>query len=99
MTEIGTHSRSNKYKNRKAFAGSSSNTCSEEYRGSSAFSEPEARAVRNFIQARRGQIRSDRGENDEILRVLFIIRLYLTFHSYGQMFLYPWGYDSNAVAR
>ena len=21
------------------------------------------------------------------------IRMYLTFHSYGQMFLYPWGYD------
>ena len=84
---------------KKPVAGSSGNTCSEEYRGSSAFSEPESRAVRNFIQGRRGQIRSDmRQEEDDDLSVMFS-RLYLTFHSYGQMFLYPWGYDSKAVAR
>ena len=46
-------------------AGSSGNTCSEEYRGSSAFSEPESRAVRNFIQGRRGQIRSHMRQNDD----------------------------------
>ena len=66
----------------KICSGSSSNTCSEEYRGQSAFSEPESRAVRNFIQGRRGSI-----------------KMYLTFHSYGQMFLYPWGYDSSVRAR
>ena len=25
--------------------------------------------------------------------------MYLTVHSFGQMILYPWGYDSKAVAR
>ena len=25
--------------------------------------------------------------------------MYLTIHSYGQMILYPWGYDSRAVAK
>ena len=56
--------------------GSSSNQCSETYRGPQPFSEPESRALRDFIMARRRNI-----------------RMYLTFHSYGQMILYPWGYD------
>ena len=30
---------------------------------------------------------------DFILQRSADIQLYLTFHSYGQMFLYPWGYD------
>ena len=63
-------------------AGSSGNTCSEEYRGQAAFSEPESRAVRSFVTPRRDKI-----------------KLYLTFHSWGQMFLYPWGYDSRVVAK
>lgn len=61
--------------------GSSGKQCSEVYRGPRAFSEPESRAVRDFIMARRSRI-----------------KLYLTLHSYGQMVLYPWGYDSQAVA-
>ena len=56
--------------------GSSNNQCSETYRGTRPFSEPESRAMRDFILARRGNI-----------------RMYITFHSYGQMILYPWGYD------
>ena len=30
---------------------------------------------------------------DFILKRAKDIQIYLTFHSYGQMFLYPWGYD------
>ena len=56
--------------------GSSNNQCSETYRGPRPFSEPESRAMRDFIMARRRNI-----------------RMYITFHSYGQMILYPWGYD------
>ena len=48
----------------------------ETYRGPQAFSEPETRAVRDFILNRK-----------------YEIQMYLTLHSYGQMFLYPWGYD------
>ena len=46
---------------------------SETYRGAYSFSEPETRAVRDFILDRQSSI-----------------EMYLTLHSYGQMFLYPW---------
>ena len=62
--------------------GSSGQTCSEEYRGQRAFSEPETAALRKFLLARRGSV-----------------LMYLTFHSYGQMILYPWGYDAGIVAK
>jgi len=58
--------------------GASASACSEIYRGPRAFSEPETLAVKNFILDR------SRVGGWE---------LYLTFHSYGQMVLYPWGYD------
>ncbi|CAG9564612.1 unnamed protein product [Danaus chrysippus] len=59
--------------------GSSSNPCSEIYRGARAFSEPESRAVSEFIKTSAANFSA-----------------YLTYHSYGQYLLYPWGYD-NAV--
>jgi len=62
--------------------GSSNKQCSEVYRGPRAFSEPESRAIKQFILKRRRNI-----------------KLYMTLHSYGKMFLYPWGYDSKAVAK
>merc|ERR1719381_297476 len=54
--------------------GASASACSEIYRGPRAFSEPETLAVKNFILNR------SRVGGWE---------LYLTFHSYGQMVLYP----------
>ncbi|XP_026321179.1 carboxypeptidase B-like [Hyposmocoma kahamanoa] len=59
--------------------GASNNPCSEIYRGSRAFSEPESKALSDFIKSS--------GAN---------FTAYLTYHSYGQYILYPWGYD-NAV--
>ena len=56
--------------------GASNDPCKETFRGPSAFSEPESRAIRNFLLS---------GTAD--------FKLYLTFHSYGQYLLYPWGYD------
>ena len=56
--------------------GASNDPCKETYRGPSSFSEPESRAIRNFLLS---------GEAN--------FQLYLTFHSYGQYLLYPWGYD------
>jgi len=58
--------------------GASKSPCSEIYRGPRAFSEPETLAVKRFIMDRSRQASWE---------------LYLTFHSYGQMVLYPWGYD------
>ncbi|XP_041982100.1 carboxypeptidase B-like [Aricia agestis] len=56
--------------------GSSGNPCSDIYRGSKAFSEPESKAVSDFI-----------------LNSAAEFKAYLTYHSYGQYLLYPWGYD------
>ncbi|XP_031348043.1 carboxypeptidase B-like [Photinus pyralis] len=57
--------------------GTSDSSCSDIFRGPSAFSEPESRAVRDYILYRQNQI-----------------KLYLTFHSYGNYLLYPWGFTS-----
>ncbi|CAK1555706.1 unnamed protein product [Leptosia nina] len=59
--------------------GSSSNPCSDIFRGSRMFSEPESKAVSEFIKNAAANFTA-----------------YLTYHSYGQYILYPWGYD-NAV--
>lgn len=55
--------------------GASKNQCKETYMGPAPFSEPETRAIKNFLSS---------GKN---------FKLYLTFHSYGQYILYPWGFD------
>nr|UPI76683.1 M14 metal carboxypeptidase 6 [Antheraea yamamai] len=57
--------------------GASNSPCSEIYRGSKAFSEPETQALSNFIQTSAANFSA-----------------YLTYHSYGQYLLYPWGYDN-----
>lgn len=56
--------------------GASRQPCAETFAGRGAFSEPESRAVRDFM------------ENAATKFYAF-----LTFHSYGQYILYPWGYD------
>jgi len=58
--------------------GASNNPCTETYRGKFAFSEPETRAIKDFI------LNTMKSQE---------IKMYLTVHSYGQYFLYPWGYE------
>ncbi|VDM94886.1 unnamed protein product [Thelazia callipaeda] len=55
--------------------GSSKNPCSEVYQGPYAFSEPETRAVHDFIAKRRHKVKT-----------------FLTFHSYSQILMYPYGH-------
>uniref|UniRef100_A0A0A9YSJ1 Carboxypeptidase B n=2 Tax=Lygus hesperus TaxID=30085 RepID=A0A0A9YSJ1_LYGHE len=57
--------------------GTSQDPCDETYTGAGPFSEPEARALRDYAMS------------------LNHIRLYLTLHSYGQYFLYPWGFGDS----
>ena len=54
----------------------SPNTFDDTYRGPSAFSEPETRAVRDFVQG------------------LHNPRALLSYHSYSELFLRPWGYTN-----
>ncbi|KAF4517738.1 hypothetical protein B566_EDAN002943 [Ephemera danica] len=61
--------------------GASDDSCDETYAGPRAFSEPETRAIADFILARRS-----------------IFKVFLTLHSYGQMWLMPWGYTSDKLA-
>ncbi|KAJ8893656.1 hypothetical protein PR048_006256 [Dryococelus australis] len=49
--------------------------CQEDFAGLRAFSEPETRAMSDYIMANRNNI-----------------KVYLTLHSYSQMWLVPWGY-------
>ncbi|MBC7447736.1 MAG: immune inhibitor A [Hymenobacteraceae bacterium] len=56
--------------------GSSPNGFSDVYRGPSAFSEPETRAVRDFSFQHAFQV-------------------VLNYHSYGNVFIYPFGYERN----
>ncbi|CAG7816112.1 unnamed protein product [Allacma fusca] len=56
--------------------GTSTNPCSEIYRGTRAFSEPETKAMSDFI--------NNRSTANWIV--------YAALHSYSQMILTPWGY-------
>lgn len=58
--------------------GSGRNPCQETYGGKAAFSEPETNAIRRYIT-----VTNERAN----------WRAYVSFHSYGQYILYPWGYD------
>lgn len=62
-------------------AGSSNNPNDETYHGPSAFSEPETRAVRDFVRAR---------TKTTVL---------LTFHTFSELVMWPWGYTNGAVAN
>lgn len=57
--------------------GVSKSPCSEIYGGSGPFSEPETKAIRDFLIGNRARFNGS-----------------VSFHSYGQYILYPWGYDN-----
>ena len=59
--------------------GSSTDACSDVYMGPQAFSEPETRAVKAFV------------EGHPNLKVL------LSFHTYSELVLYPWGGSNDPV--
>jgi carboxypeptidase T len=61
--------------------GSSKDPSSDVYMGPSAFSEPESRAIRDFVNAHL---------NAKVL---------LTFHTFSELILYPWGGKFDAVAN
>ena len=60
-------------------AGSSSDPCSDVYHGPKPFSEPEAKAIKTFLEKR------------------INIKILLSFHSYSELILYPWGYKYDPI--
>ncbi|MBF0105617.1 MAG: zinc carboxypeptidase [Deltaproteobacteria bacterium] len=59
--------------------GSSGDPGSETYRGTSAFSEPEAKAFKEFVEANPN------------------IKIMLTYHTFSELILYPWGHTSSPI--
>ena len=64
--------------------GSSGTKSSDTYRGSSAFSAPEARVIRDFMASRRVWGRQQ-------------IKTAITFHTAGEQILWPYGYTKTDV--
>jgi carboxypeptidase T len=74
--------------------GSSTSTCSQTYRGTSAASEPETAAQQalfnSLFRDRRGTANSDAAPADTT-------GTFMSYHSYGGLILHPWG-DTSANA-
>ena len=83
-TAIGTDINRNYGYHWACCGGSSSTKSSDTYHGSSAFSTPEARAIRDFIASRRVGGRQQ-------------IKTAITFHTAGEQILWPYGYTKTDV--
>jgi carboxypeptidase T len=64
--------------------GSSGNTRSETYRGPKAFSAPETRAFRDFV-------------NSRVKNGVQQIKAHITFHTNGQLILWPYGHTKTDI--
>lgn len=74
--------------------GSSTNTCSDTYRGPSAASEPEVQAVQGWLS----QILPDQRPDDQTTPAPEdATGLFLSLHSYSELVLFPWGATSAAA--
>jgi hypothetical protein len=72
--------------------GSSGNECSQTYRGPSPASEPETQAVQNYL---RSLFPDQRGPNDNDPAPAEATGIYIDFHSYSNLVLWPWGYTGS----
>jgi len=61
--------------------GASNNPCSETYAGSAPYSEPEAKALSDFVMTKEGDW-----------------DLFITLHTYGQLWMSAWGYTKDQPA-
>jgi carboxypeptidase T len=76
--------------------GSSSNQCSDIYRGPSPASEPETQAIQNYVRAEFPDQRDDPiGAGAPITAT----GIFLDIHSYSQLVLWPWGFTSTPTAN
>jgi len=73
--------------------GSSGNECSEVYRGISAESEPETKAVSDYV---RSLFPDERGLDDDDAAPVDKSGLHLDIHSYGRLILWPYGHKAGS---
>ena len=64
--------------------GSSSNPSAYNFHGTSAWSTPEARALRDFVTSR-------------VVNGVQMIKAHVTLHTNGELILYPYGYSKSAL--
>jgi PKD repeat protein len=76
--------------------GSSSNPCSDTYRGASAASEPETQAVQNYVLANFPDLREP---PIGAAAPLTTTGIYIDIHSYSQLVLWPWGFTSTPTGN
>lgn len=69
-------------------AGSSASPCDDVYRGPAPDSEPENRAIRDYV---RSLFPDQRGPLDSDAAPATATGLLVSLHSYGRLVLYPWG--------
>jgi len=70
--------------------GSSGNPCSETYRGTSPYSEPESNAIHTYLT----EIFPDqKGPNPGDPAPVDATGVFIDIHSFGNTILWPWGYD------
>ncbi len=75
------------------FNCSSSNACSETFRGSGPASEPEVQALQDYGLT---LFPDQRGSADDAAAPDDATGLFITLHSYGKLVLYPWGWTPDA---
>jgi len=81
--------------------GSSSNKCSETYRGESPGSEPEVRAIVDYCKSifpesqrkNNPEQQLDQSYNEDAMGVFFDI------HSYGEIIIWPWGHQNEETGN
>ncbi len=71
--------------------GSSGSACSDTYRGPSPASEPEVQAVQNYLRAIFPDQRADPLTSPAPADATGV---YIDLHSYSNLVLWPWGFDS-----
>ena len=73
------------------FSCSSSNSCTETFRGDAAGSEPEVAAIETYL---RTLFADQRGPTLEESAPATTSGLFISLHSYGRLVLFPWGWTT-----
>jgi len=73
--------------------GSSDNPCDSTYHGPYAGSEPETQAVMSYMQS---IIPDQRGDALDDVAPIDATGVYIDFHSYGELVMWPWGFTNDS---
>ncbi|MCI0644033.1 MAG: PKD domain-containing protein [Chloroflexi bacterium] len=76
--------------------GSSSNQCSDTYRGPSPASEPETQAVQNYVQS---IFPDQRADPIGAAAPVTATGVFIDIHSYSELVLWPWGFTATLTGN